>query len=68
MYGALGNRWLMEYQLSDITWNAPRSPDTSCISTLIAGLEYDIAHLPIVVAPGDFYWFGGHVGMVSRLA
>ncbi|KAL1734063.1 glycoside hydrolase family 81 protein [Schizophyllum commune] len=68
MYPALGNQWNMQYDLSTITWNAPRAPDSSCQTSLVAGLEYEIAHLPEVAAPGDFYWFGGHVGMVSRLA
>lgn len=68
MYPALGNTWNMQYGLSTITWNAPRSPDSSCQDSIIAGLEYEIANLPAVAAPGDFYWFGGHVGMVSRLA
>ncbi|KAF5375528.1 hypothetical protein D9615_009199 [Tricholomella constricta] len=68
MYPALGNIWNLRYDLPTITWNAPRTPDASCRASLIAGLEYEIAHLPAVTQPGDFYFFGGHVGMVSRLA
>ncbi|KIY50828.1 glycoside hydrolase family 81 protein [Fistulina hepatica ATCC 64428] len=68
MYPALGNVWELKYDLPTITWNAPRSPDSSCIPSIIAGLEYEIAHLPPIAAPGDFYFFGGHVAMVSRLA
>ena len=68
MYPAIGNVWNMAYDLPTITWNAPRNPDASCKSSIIAGLEYEIAHLPAVAAPGDFYYFGGHVGAVSRLA
>jgi endo-1,3(4)-beta-glucanase len=68
MYPILGNVWKMQYSLPTITWNAPRTPDSSCNANLIAGLEYEIAHLPAVAQPGDFYFFGGHVGMVSRLA
>ncbi|KAF9463551.1 glycoside hydrolase family 81 protein [Collybia nuda] len=68
MYPALGNIWNLRYNLPTITWNAPRAPDGSCTASLIAGLEYDISHLPAVSAPADFYFFGGHVAMVSRLA
>lgn len=68
MYPALGNVWNLRYDLSTITWNAPRAPDGSCTASLIAGLEYEISHLPAVTAPADFYFFGGHVAMVSRLA
>lgn len=68
MYPVIGNTWNMQYDLATITWDAPRDPDSSCTDSLIAGLEYEIANLPAVAAPGDFYWFGGHVGMVSRLA
>ncbi|KAG6828277.1 hypothetical protein H0H92_008549 [Tricholoma furcatifolium] len=68
MYPALGNVWNLQYNLPTITWNAPRTPDASCITNLIAGLQYEIANLPAVTAPGDFYFFGGHAAMVSRLA
>ncbi|KAG5641571.1 hypothetical protein DXG03_004697, partial [Asterophora parasitica] len=68
MYPAIGNVWNLLYDLSTITWNAPRTPDASCTASLIAGLEYEIAQLPAVTPPGDFYFFGGHVGAVSRLA
>ncbi|KAG6853670.1 hypothetical protein C0991_002469 [Blastosporella zonata] len=68
MYPAIGNVWNLRYDLSTITWNAPRTPDASCTANLIAGLEYEIANLPAVTMPGDFYFFGGHVAMVSRLA
>ncbi|RDB25146.1 putative endo-1,3(4)-beta-glucanase 2 [Hypsizygus marmoreus] len=68
MYPAIGNIWNLRYNLPTITWNAPRTPDASCRSSLIAGLEYEISHLPAVAQPADFYFFGGHVAMVSRLA
>lgn len=68
MYPAIGNVWNLRYNLPTITWNAPRTPDASCRASLVAGLEYEIAHLPAVAQPGDFYFFGGHVAMVSRLA
>ncbi|KAG6901688.1 hypothetical protein C0995_009179 [Termitomyces sp. Mi166 len=68
MYPTLGNVWNLVYDLPTITWNAPRTPDASCIQDLIAGLEYEIANLPAVTMPGDFYFFGGHFAAVSRLA
>lgn len=69
MYPVLGNVWNLQYNLPTITWNAPRSPDSSCLSSLIAGLEYEIAHLPAVIQePADFYFFGEQVAAVSRLA
>ncbi|KAG6834020.1 hypothetical protein H0H93_012488, partial [Arthromyces matolae] len=68
MYPALGNMWSMAYNLTTITWNAPRSPDASCSKNLIAGLQYEIANLPAVTQNGDFYFFGGHLAAVSRLA
>ncbi|KAG5731890.1 Endo-1,3(4)-beta-glucanase 1 [Termitomyces sp. T112] len=68
MYPALGSVWNLVYDLPTITWNAPRDPDASCLQDLIAGLEYEIANLPAVTMPGDFYFFGGHFAIVSRLA
>jgi endo-1,3(4)-beta-glucanase len=38
------------------------------MANLIAGLEYEIAHLPAVAEPLDFYFFGGAIAAVSRLA
>ncbi|KAG6847887.1 hypothetical protein H0H93_005187, partial [Arthromyces matolae] len=68
MYPALENMWSMAYNLTTITWNAPRLPDASCSKNLIAGLPYEIANLPAVTQNGDFYFFGGHLAAVSRLA
>lgn len=68
MYPALGNVWNLVYNLPTITWNAPRTPDASCTQNLIAGLQYEIANLPAVTMPGDFYFFGGRFAAVSRLA
>lgn len=68
MYPVLGKVWNLQYNLPTVTWNAPRSPDSSCLSSLIAGLEYEMAHLPAVTEPADFYFFGGQVAAVSRLA
>ena len=70
MYPALGNQWNMLYQLSDITWNAPRAVDSSCKATLLSGLEYEIGQLNPANAPvpGDFYYWGGTLAAVSRLA
>lgn len=68
MYPALGNVWNLVYDLTTITWNAPRAPDASCLQDLIAGLEYEIANIPAVTMPGDFYFFGGHFAAISRLA
>lgn len=68
MYPVLGNVWNLLYNLPTITWDAPRAVDSSCLSTLIAGLEYEIANIPPVTEPADFYYFGGSMAMVSRLA
>jgi endo-1,3(4)-beta-glucanase len=68
MYPALGNVWNLQYNLLTITWNALRTSDSSCTANLIAGLEYEIAHLPAVAEPSDFYFFGGAIAAVSRLA
>ncbi|KAG6883475.1 hypothetical protein C0993_005963 [Termitomyces sp. T159_Od127] len=68
MYPALGNVWDLVYDLTTITWNAPRTPDASCLQDLVAGLEYEIANLPAVTMPGDFYFFGGRFAAISRLA
>lgn len=65
-----GNVWNMQYDLPTIDWNAPRAPDSSCSSTIIQGLEYEIGQLnasePSV--PGDFYYWGGSMAAQSRLA
>ncbi|KAG5729861.1 putative endo-1,3(4)-beta-glucanase 2 [Termitomyces sp. T112] len=68
MYPALGNVWNLVYNLPTIIWNAPRTPDASCTQNLVSGLEYEIANLPAVTMPGDFYFFGGRLAAVSRLA
>ncbi|KIY43569.1 glycoside hydrolase family 81 protein [Fistulina hepatica ATCC 64428] len=68
MYPILGNVWELEYVLPSITWDAPRSPDSSCIDDIVAGLEYEIGNLPDVSAPDDFYDFGVSAAMYSRLA
>ena len=70
MYPAIGNVWTMAYALPTITWNAPRSPDNSCTSALLQGLNYEIgklnANAPSV--PGDFYYWGGAIAAQARLA
>jgi endo-1,3(4)-beta-glucanase len=70
MLGTVGNQWSMNYALPTITWNAPRSPDSSCTSTIIQGLQYEVDQLTATApsAPGDFYWWGGSTAAKARLA
>lgn len=70
MYPALGNVWDLKYDLPNISWNAPRPPDESCIPAIIQGLEYEIGQLEAVNAPipGDFYFWGGAIAAKARLA
>ncbi|KZT36281.1 hypothetical protein SISSUDRAFT_1034970 [Sistotremastrum suecicum HHB10207 ss-3] len=70
MYPAIGNVWNLQYALPTITFNAPRAPDTSCVSTIIQGLQYDIGKLSASAPsiPGDFYYWGGSIAAQGRLA
>lgn len=70
MYPILGNEWQLLYNLPNIIWNAPRGVDSSCLSTLIQGLEYEVGQLVPSEAPipGDFYYWGGALNAVARLA
>jgi endo-1,3(4)-beta-glucanase len=70
MYPAIGNQWNMLYQLTSITWLAPRALDTSCSAAVLAGLEYEVGQLDVSNAPvpGDFYYWGGTLAAQARLA
>jgi endo-1,3(4)-beta-glucanase len=70
MYPALGNQWRMLYQLSLISWDAPRALDSSCSSAVLQGLEYEVGQLDVSQAPvpGDFYYWGGALAGQARLA
>jgi endo-1,3(4)-beta-glucanase len=70
MLGMTGNVWRMSYALSTITWNAPRSPHSSCTASIIQGLEYEVAALVASTPPAaaDFYWWGGSIAAKARLA
>jgi endo-1,3(4)-beta-glucanase len=70
MYPAIGNQWLMLHQLSSISWNAPRRLDSSCSSSVLQGLEYEVRQLDAAQAPvpGDFYYWGGALAAKARLA
>ncbi|KZW03632.1 hypothetical protein EXIGLDRAFT_758973 [Exidia glandulosa HHB12029] len=68
MYGNVGNVWRLPYTLSTIDFNAPRSIHSSCTAQLTRGLEYEIANLGDVPIPNDYYFWGGRVAAVSRLA
>ena len=70
MYPIIGNTWNMQYQIGGITWRPPRDVDTSCQSTLLAGLKYEVGKLNPANAPvpGDFYYWGGALAATSRLA
>ena len=70
MYPAIGNVWSMVYQLTSISWDAPRALDSSCSSAVLNGLEYEVGQLNTSQAPipGDFYYWGGSLAAQSRLA
>ncbi|KAI8633667.1 glycoside hydrolase family 81 protein [Xylariaceae sp. FL1651] len=70
MYPIIGNQWRMLHTLSSISWNPPRALDSSCKSSVIQGLEYEIGQLDPANAPvpGDFYYWGGTLAATSRLA
>ncbi|TRX92714.1 hypothetical protein FHL15_006388 [Xylaria flabelliformis] len=70
MYPILGNQWKLQNALSSIIWNPPRALDSSCKSSVIQGLQYEIGQLNPANAPvpGDFYYWGGTLAAVSRLA
>jgi endo-1,3(4)-beta-glucanase len=50
--------------------DAPRPVDSSCQSSLIQGLQYEIGQLNPSQAPipGDFYYWGGALAAKARLA
>ncbi|KAA1468498.1 glycoside hydrolase [Dentipellis sp. KUC8613] len=70
MYPVLGNQWDLQYSLPELDFFAPRAPDSSCVPTIIQGLEYDIGQLttsgPSI--PGDFYNWGNAIAAKARLA
>jgi endo-1,3(4)-beta-glucanase len=70
MYPVLGNEWQLLYNLSPIIWDPPRSLDSTCLSAVIQGLEYEVGQLNPANAPvpGDFYYWGGALNAVARLA
>ncbi|KAK4235357.1 glycosyl hydrolase family 81-domain-containing protein [Achaetomium macrosporum] len=70
MYPAIGNQWRMLHQLSSISWNAPRALDSSCSSSVLQGLAYEVGQLDPAQAPvpGDFYYWGGTLAAKARLA
>ncbi|KAK2612493.1 hypothetical protein QQS21_001431 [Conoideocrella luteorostrata] len=70
MYPAIGNRWSLSYDLSPISWNPPRALDSSCQSSVMQGLEYEISLLipENASVPNDFYYWGGTLAAKSRLA
>ena len=59
MYPNLGNVWNLAYNLTTITWNAPRAPDSSCLAALVQGVTYESqkfsASSPTVA--GDLYYW-----------
>jgi endo-1,3(4)-beta-glucanase len=70
MYPALGNEWTLLYNLTSIIWDPPRELDSSCSSAVLQGLEYEIGELNLANAPipGDFYYWGGSMNAIARLA
>ena len=70
MYPVLGSQWELLYTLTSISWDPPRGLDSSCSSSVLQGLEYEIGQLDPANAPvpGDFYYWGGTLNAVARLA
>ncbi|KAL1861660.1 hypothetical protein VTK73DRAFT_6991 [Phialemonium thermophilum] len=70
MYPVLGSQWRMLYQLPSYSWNPPRPLDSSCVPSVVQGLEYEIGQLDPSQAPvpGDFYYWGGTLAAKARLA
>lgn len=70
MYPVLGNQWRMLHQLSSITWSPPRPLDSSCSSSVLLGLAYEVGQLDPSQAPipGDFYFWGGTLAAKAQLA
>lgn len=70
MHPVIGNEWEMLYNLTSIVWDPPRPLDDSCSSAVTQGLEYEIGQLSIADAPvpGEFYYWGGALNAVARLA
>jgi endo-1,3(4)-beta-glucanase len=70
MYPAVGSKWSMLYDLTSITWDAPRALDSSCSDAVLQGLEYEVGQLDVSKAPipGDFYYWGGTLAAQGRLA
>lgn len=60
----------MLYQLSSISWNPPRALDSTCSSSVLLGLAYEVGQLDPSQAPvpGDFYYWGGTLAAKARLA
>ena len=60
----------MLYNLTSITWDAPRDLDTSCSDAVLQGLTYEVGLLDPTKAPvpGDFYYWGGTLAAQGRLA
>ena len=67
MKPVLGNTWTLQYALPKEGFFALNSVDTSCVAELTQVLEYEISQLQKSV-PGDFYFGGGSIGRMSRLA
>lgn len=68
MVPVVGHTWRLKYQLPPMDFHAPRPPDPSCVSAIIQGLQYEIGALGPSPEPGDFYFWGGSIAAVSRLA
>lgn len=70
MYPALGKQWQLLYNLTSSLWDSPRDLDDSCSASVLKGLEYEVGQLNVSNAPvpGDFYYWGGSLNSVARLA
>lgn len=66
MRGVVGARWVQQYPLSAIRWDAPRPVNTACRAALVAALERDRADDG--PWPDDPYFFGKRAARAARLA
>ena len=67
MKPVLGSTWTLQYNLPKVNFFALNNVDSSCLSELNQNLAFEISQWS-VSKPGDFYFWGGSVGRMSRLA
>jgi len=65
--GIVGQKWVMQYRLTNISWFAPRARDSSCDSILNKAINFDVTTVHVAI-PGDFYNWGKTIQKMARLA